>query len=486
MRPCPLDDTFLAFVRGALPHEHAARIEEHVGDCEECRELLSALAPIDAIDPQAATELGRGPIAADVELPAAPDRFEIDRILGMGGMGVVVAARNRALDRPVALKFLKPELARDRRARARFLQEARAAAKLEGPHVVRVFDVVDAEPAPYLVMELLEGRDLAKVLGEDGPLPIRCAVERVYEAATAVAEAHGIGIVHRDLKPANLFLSVRPGGREVLKLLDFGIAKLSGQGDAITTTGRPIGSPRYMAPEQLRDAATVGPATDVWALGTVLFELVTGRPAFPGSTFEVVCAAILSAKAPSMRAIRPEVPRALDAIVQRCLARDPAARFTDGRALAAALEPFTREEIVAGTRPVRAPLLAVAAIATVVALFAVAVRRPAHGEGDSGGSAARSVVTIASATEATGPIPEPTAPPAARTEPESESPRTPPTSAPSVQFANAPPRKERPRTKPSAAAEERGPVAEPPPPSPPARPVRPASDLDQDGLLDRK
>jgi serine/threonine-protein kinase len=232
-------------------------------------------------------------------------------------------------------------------ARERFLREGRATAALVSDHVVRVYDVGTLDTgAPFIVMELLRGRDLAVTLQQNGALPIEHAADCVRQAADAIACAHAQGIVHRDLKPSNLFLTQRSDGMPLIKVLDFGISKTT-QGalepltSNLTAARSVLGTPFYMSPEQIRDAKQVDFRTDIWSLGLILHELLTGAPAFEGTTLPGVCAAIAADAPAALRLKRPEVPVELEAIVLRCLEKDPEKRFQDVRDLAAKLAPFS-------------------------------------------------------------------------------------------------------------------------------------------------
>ncbi len=268
-------------------------------------------------------------------------KYRVERILGSGGMGVVVAARHLALRELVAIKFLRDEYAVDERLVARFLREARAAARIKSEHVARVFDVGTFDDGvPYMVMEHLAGADLAAHLEEQGPLPPEVAVDYVLQACEALAEAHACGIVHRDLKPANLFLTRRGDGTACIKVLDFGISKTDGaQGTSgvVTSHAAIVGSPIYMSPEQLTAPSDVDARADMFSLGIVLFELVAGRPPFSGETLPQLVAQILHAPAPLLRSVRPDAPPELEAVIARCLERDRTKRFADAAELAAEL-----------------------------------------------------------------------------------------------------------------------------------------------------
>jgi serine/threonine-protein kinase len=257
-------------------------------------------------------------------------------------MGVVVAATHVALGQKVAIKFLLPEACEAAGAIARFVREARAAVQIQGEHVARVIDVatLDESGTPYIVMEQLRGADLADVLRAQGPMPFDVAVDYVLQACEAIAEAHALGIVHRDLKPANLFLTSRPDGSPLVKVLDFGISKQEKAPTGLTSGEVMMGSPRYMSPEQMRSTRDVDPRTDVWALGTILFELVTGKPVFDSDSMAGLCGAIQTQPAPRLRSVRADVPDVLDAVVSRCLEKDPSRRLQSVAELARALAPL--------------------------------------------------------------------------------------------------------------------------------------------------
>jgi serine/threonine-protein kinase len=269
-------------------------------------------------------------------------RYRIEEIVGIGTMGAVVAARHLALDRRIAIKFLRPERARDQTALDRFNQEAIAASRIRSDHVVRILDVgTTPSGVPFMAMELLEGSDLEKLV-EKGPLPIALAVDCILQAAEVLAEAHVAGIIHRDIKPSNLFLAKGSDELPVLKVLDFGISKLAAEwgGDpTLTETQSMIGSPAYMAPEQVRTSKYVTAKVDVWALGVVLFELLTTKLPFDGDTLGAVLAALTVEPPRALRPLRADVPEAVEYAVFACLEKDPMRRATLGE-LAALLRPF--------------------------------------------------------------------------------------------------------------------------------------------------
>ncbi len=266
-------------------------------------------------------------------------KYRVERVLGAGGMGVVVAATHLELEQPVAVKFLLGQIA-STEAVMRFVREARAAAKIKSEHVARVIDVGRLDDnSPYMVMEYLDGRDLAARLGS-GPLSVEDAVDFVIQACDAMAEAHAEGIVHRDLKPANLFLTRRSDGSPLIKVLDFGISKLATPeaGDlSLTRTSAVMGSPMYMSPEQARASRTVDQRTDIWALGVILFELLTNRAPFRGQTLPELVSAIALDPPEPLRNVRADVPVELEAAVLRCLKKDREQRFQSVGELVAAL-----------------------------------------------------------------------------------------------------------------------------------------------------
>ena len=225
-------------------------------------------------------------------------KFRIERVLGRGGMGIVVAATHLQLDERVALKFLLPEALINPEAVERFAREARAAVKIKSEHVARVSDVGTLESgSPYMVMEYLHGEDLAGWVRRNGAMPMADAIEFLLQACEAIAEAHALGIVHRDLKPANLFVTRRVDGSPCIKVLDFGISKVTVPGAApefgMTKTSTVMGSPLYMSPEQMSSSRDVDLRTDIWALGVILYESLTGRVPFEAETMPQLCGMIL-------------------------------------------------------------------------------------------------------------------------------------------------------------------------------------------------
>ena len=274
-------------------------------------------------------------------------KFEITKLLGVGGVGFVVAANHLELAQKVALKFLRPEMLANTQVAGRFAHEALAAARIKSEHVARVYDVGSLDDGtPFIVMEFLDGRDLFDIVTQDGPQPVRLAVDYMLQACEALADAHSCGIVHRDIKPENLFLLHRSEGIELIKILDFGISKLALTGSAfksnvpLVKTMLPVGSPVYMSPEQIRASKDTDHRTDIWSMGCVLYELLTGGAAFDAPTLTQLSAAILETNPGPPSRNRSDVPPEIDAIVKRCLEKNPADRFQNVAQLAMALYPY--------------------------------------------------------------------------------------------------------------------------------------------------
>jgi serine/threonine-protein kinase len=269
-------------------------------------------------------------------------RYRLVELLGQGGMATIYRARDAQLDRDVAVKLLRPEFGRDPDFLARFRDEARAAASLNHPNIVAVFDFGEEASGPYIVMELIDGQDLASILRENGPLPPRQAARVSAEVAMALHAAHVRGIVHRDVKPSNIL--VGRDGR--VKVADFGIARALTEA-ALTLPGITMGSVHYFSPEQARGEPATQ-ASDIYALGIVLYEALTGQRPFSGDGAAAVALARLTSTPPRPSALRAGVPAALDQIVQRAMALDPAARFASSASLASALEGWLADPATPG------------------------------------------------------------------------------------------------------------------------------------------
>jgi serine/threonine protein kinase len=272
-------------------------------------------------------------------------RFRIGAELGEGGMSTVFLARDERLGREVALKLLSPRLAYSREIVTRFVNEARMLARLDSEHIVRVLDAgvtgeAERTPLPYMVLELLQGEDIRSQC-ERGPVEnVERALEWILQACEGLAVAHAEGVIHRDLKPENLFIARTPDGSEVVKILDFGIARSLAVRSSLTQSGEGMGSPGYMSPEQLNDASTVDERSDIWSLGVVLYELLAGVPPFHSKSAFELCAQILAGRPARLSRFRDDLPRGLVATVHRCLQVDPDERFGSISELVSALAPY--------------------------------------------------------------------------------------------------------------------------------------------------
>jgi serine/threonine-protein kinase len=300
-------------------------------------------------------------VTADTDIVASADafvpgtvlagRFRVEATLGVGGSSRVLRARHVELDQPVAIKLLRDELLRDVEHIRRFVREAQAASRLTSEHVVRIRDVGRLEDGePYIVMELLEGVDVAQQLAKHGRFDASTATDVLLQACRGLAEAHAMGMVHRDIKPSNLFLATRNDGSQIVKVLDFGIAKVVTQTEmGLTSTMDVLGTPRYMSPEQTRSARTVDARSDIWSLGAVLYELVEGTPPFEANSFAELCVKIATESPPAIK----RVPK-LAKIATRCLQQEPDDRYQNvaelAQDLAAAAPSVAATEHVAAIR----------------------------------------------------------------------------------------------------------------------------------------
>jgi eukaryotic-like serine/threonine-protein kinase len=269
------------------------------------------------------------------------DKFRVDAILGHGGMGVVAACTHLALNERVAIKMLRRDVLDDADAVERFMREAQAASKLKSEYVARVTDVGRSRAnVPYMVMEYLYGHDLDELLAERGNLGLPWAVELTLQACDALGEAHSLGIVHRDVKPSNLFVTWRPDGSPLIKVLDFGISKaLHSEALRLTQTQSLLGTPAYMSPEQMRSARHVDARTDIWSLGTVLYEMLEGRRPFEAESFSEMCVKVAVDPPGAMT----HTPLALQPVVLRCLAKSPEQRYASMAELGRELVPFSHD-----------------------------------------------------------------------------------------------------------------------------------------------
>ncbi|HVR60903.1 MAG TPA: serine/threonine-protein kinase [Polyangia bacterium] len=269
-------------------------------------------------------------------------RYELRRLIGRGGMGAVYEAIHRDLKKRVAVKTLLPALAANPEAKARFLREGEAASRIRHPNVVDVTDMGEEGSVIYLVMELLQGEDLAAAIQRQGPLPIAQTADVLLPVLAAIASAHERGVVHRDLKPENIFLARSEYGALVPKVLDFGISKVvdAAQRAALTGTAVTLGTAFYLPPEQLRGSRQADARGDQYALGAILYECVTGRRAFDGDSLYAVLKAVGDGIYTPPRVLRADLPAALEATIARALDARPGARFPSVWDLGAALLPF--------------------------------------------------------------------------------------------------------------------------------------------------
>ena len=297
----------------------------------------------DASGPTDATIVRAAPSSPTVDEMASPNNFGRYELLGevaRGGMGVVYKARQHGLERLVALKMILGTGPKDEAAQ-RFLQEARAAAALDHPNVVPIYDIGENAGRPYFTMALIDGPNLRGYADAHGVLPIPVVVSLFAQVVAGVAHAHAAGIIHRDLKPANVLID--KDGRP--RVTDFGLAKRASADSHLTVTGQVVGTPSYMAPEQARDSKDVGPPADVYALGAILYFLLTGRPPFVGDSFTDLLIKVVTDTPAPPRELRPDVPAELEALCLRCLSKAPAERFADAQVLADALVPITDQYV---------------------------------------------------------------------------------------------------------------------------------------------
>lgn len=302
---------------------------------------------------------------------AVDGKYNVLRLIGRGGMGAVYEAENLGIGKRVAIKFIDREWAKDDIVASRFAREARAASSIDSEHIVSVFDAGTADGRPYLVMELLRGEDLGTRLRRQARLGVDEAVHVVAQTLRGLASAHAAGIVHRDLKPDNLFLVRRDDDASFVKIVDFGISKIekakSGTAPlALTQRGIVLGTPLYMSPEQAQAFHDLDARADLFSVGAILFECLTGRPPHTGETYEQIIVAICMRDAPDVRELVPGVPDAVAAVVARALKRDRAERYQSASEMLAALRAVAPSD--AATRPLSLPH------ATLVSAQAVEVR----------------------------------------------------------------------------------------------------------------
>jgi serine/threonine-protein kinase len=414
-----------AFVAGALDDADVPRVEAHLAGCAACAGVVADAA-------YGAGDIGtRAPGSeqfAETLLESGTlwaGKYRIEGLLGRGGMGSVYSAFHEDLRHRVAIKILHSG---DAASAGRLIREAQITARLGGVHVPRIFDLGRVPGgAPYIVMEYLIGEDLAQVLAR-GPVSPSEAVDYVLQACVVLGPAHAAGVVHRDLKPANLYLAAQEGGPSVLKVLDFGISKGGFQEDAVeaqslTSTGTLVGSPLYMSPEQIRASKDVDARSDVWSLGVILHELVTGERPFHGDTLSALAVAIATEAPSRPSALCPGVAPGLELAILRCLEKERAARFPSVASLSQAIAPFAKSTTGGAqsrSKPGRVSLarlgaLAVGAVAVLsLAAFEIGGRTPSDGARVAAPSNSFPVFTTnASAASTFDASPAPSAPPPA-------------------------------------------------------------------------
>jgi serine/threonine protein kinase len=277
-----------------------------------------------------------------VEGDVVADRYRVGPVIGAGGMGIVYKAKHLQLGTWVALKVIRPDIAQNSSLWRRFAREARALAALHNKHVVRVHDAGTLPSGlRYLVMELLQGMDLRRLLIDRGPMAPTEAVDHVLQVCSALGDAHRLHIIHRDIKPENIFLATFRACEPTVKLLDFGVARFLDDTGQLTVPGRGVGSPRYLSPEQLQNPSAVDQRSDIWGVGLLSYELMTGWSPFEGMNTAQICLAICQGPIPPIESLRRDLPPELTAIIRRCLEVDPRARFQNVDELVSALEPFS-------------------------------------------------------------------------------------------------------------------------------------------------
>ena len=359
---CPERQRLSAFVAGELPQETAEKVRAHVDTCPTCQATVRTISDCEekgtgtSRDADLADSAPRGsePVpfssqpprpmpdmsAADVPVGRLGE-YEVLEKLGEGGMGAVYKARHTELDRVVALKVLPKHMTADDRAVARFKREMKAVARLDHPNIVRAHDAREIDGVHFLVIEHVDGMDLAELVGRYGPVPIADACELVRQAALGLECAHGQGLVHRDVKPSNLMLGA--DGR--VKVLDLGLARFRGraQGEEMTATGQVVGTPDYMAPEQASDSRLVDARTDLYSLGCTLYKLLVGQAPFSGPAYQTAfnkMAAHVGEAVPPVRQSRPDVPKQLAAVLDRMMAKEPDRRPATAAQVAESLGQF--------------------------------------------------------------------------------------------------------------------------------------------------
>jgi serine/threonine-protein kinase len=268
-------------------------------------------------------------------------KYRVEEVIGIGGMGRVVKASHLYLQQPVAIKILLSNMAESGSTVARFLREAQATVKLRSEHIARVMDVGTLpDGVPFMVMEFLEGHDLNQILRHHGPQMPQAVVDMILQACEGISEAHALGIVHRDIKPSNFFITHRPDGSSLLKILDFGISKTPSELSELTGTQTVIGTPTYMAPEQMKTARSTDPRSDIWSMGVVMYQMLAGRPPFEAETY---AALVLKVGNEPPAPLHIPIAPGLRDIVLRCLEKEPQNRIQNAGELARMLAPYASD-----------------------------------------------------------------------------------------------------------------------------------------------
>ncbi len=374
----PADPILQSFGLGKLDDVSSASVSKHLEGCDSCQRRVAELSSDDfpgrlqnaQIKPDRATSGWSPSCASSIEgtpgsfVPPAPvdtlppelvdhADYEIVRELGRGGMGVVYLAQNKLMGRPEVLKVIGRHLVERPGVLDRFLREVRSAAKLQHANIVTAYSAMRLGQSIVLAMEYIDGLDLAKMVKTRGPLPIAHACYFIHQAALGLQHAHERGMVHRDIKPANLILA-RDGKKAIVKVLDFGLAKVTSEGQAdsgLTREGQMLGTPDYIAPEQIRDAQSADIRADIYSLGCTFYYLLTGGPPFRGEHLWDLYQAHFSMEAGPLNLLRPEVPAELNAVVAKMMAKEPDRRFQVPVEVAEALTPFFKK----GSESTRAP-----------------------------------------------------------------------------------------------------------------------------------
>jgi serine/threonine protein kinase len=395
----PTDPILQSFGLGKLDEASSALVGKHLETCESCRRRVAELSSDDSpgwlpqprgmpktmgsSSPPSEALFREGTRAPNftppieslpAELVDHPD-YEIVRELGRGGMGVVYLANNRLMGRPEVLKVVGSHLVERPRVLDRFLREIRSAAMLQHANIVTAYNAMRLGQSVVLAMEYVEGLDLAKMVKAKGPLPVAHACNFIHQAALGLQHAHERGMVHRDIKPANLILA-RDGKKAIVKLLDFGLAKVTSEGQAdtgLTREGQMLGTPDYIAPEQIRDAQSADIRADIYSLGCTLYYVLSGGPPFRGNHLWDVYQAHFSMEAGALNLVRPEVPAELAAVVAKMMAKDPGRRFQTPDEVARALTTFFKT----GTPLLPAPRAEMSRVGTQVAPLPPASAGPA-------------------------------------------------------------------------------------------------------------